>query len=410
MVSKKLTQGEVMNKKKVLIVHNYYKIFGGEDTVVENEKSMLEKNGHKVFLYTKNNQDINTDGILNKLKAFVNTIFSYKVYKEVKELIKREGIDIMHVHNTLLLVSPSVYYAAFNNKIPVVQTLHNFRFICPAATLARCGGICTLCPNKGMIHSLKNKCYRKSFLQTLSVYLMFKFHNIIGTYRKVNAFIALTEFNKNLFEKYSVSMRNIFVKPNFSATNIKGCSNRVIEDYFVYFGRLDEIKGVRNLLEYWSQYNDSKLVIIGSGPEENYIKKFIDENKIENIELKGFMERNQAHSILSRCKAIIIPSIWYEGFPMSIVESFFLGVPVIGSKLGNIESVIEPGYNGLLFNPNSANEFLEAIRAIDTNIEYNEKLNTGAYNTYINKYTEELNYCNLMEIYNLAKDDSCGDI
>ncbi|MCP1450452.1 glycosyltransferase [Priestia megaterium] len=207
-------------KKRVLIVHNYYQIPGGEDTVVNNEKKMLEEKGYEVWFYSRNNDELKSMSRLRKLFLPVTTIFSFKTYVEVKNIIKRNKIGVVHVHNTLNLVSPSVYYAAFTTKTPVVQTIHNFRLLCPGALLYRNGNVCVDCIDKGLKCAVVHKCYRESRLQTLACVITLKIHRFLGTYRKLN-YICLTEFNKkklleiNKGKKQIIDPSKVFVKPNF---------------------------------------------------------------------------------------------------------------------------------------------------------------------------------------------------
>ena len=182
-------------KQKVLIVHNYYQIPGGEDTVVANEKKMLEEHGHKVVLYSRNNSEIKEMSKLQKLKLPFTTIFNPRTYKDIKKLIKEENINVVHVHNTLNLISPAVYYAALSCKVPVVQTIHNFRLLCPGATFYRDGHICEDCVQQGLKCAVKHGCYRDSKVQTLICVVSTIFHRMTGIYGKIN-YICLTEFNK----------------------------------------------------------------------------------------------------------------------------------------------------------------------------------------------------------------------
>ncbi|GAB1800831.1 glycosyltransferase [Priestia megaterium] len=207
-------------KKKILIVHNYYQIPGGEDTVVANEQRLMEQNGFEVLLYSRNNSELKT---MNKFKKFflpITTIFSIKTYREIKRIIKQNKIDVVHVHNTLSLISPSVYYAAFSTKIPVIQTIHNFRLLCPGALFYRDNKICEDCVDKGLKCAISNKCYRGSRVQTLGCVLTLKIHRLLGTYKRIN-YICLTEFNKekllllNKGEKQVIDPNKVFVKPNF---------------------------------------------------------------------------------------------------------------------------------------------------------------------------------------------------
>lgn len=210
-----------MGKKHILMVHNYYQISGGEDTVVSNEKRMLEEHGHEVTLYTRDNSEINKLSKIEKLCLSFTTVFNIRTYREVKRLIKKEHIDIVHVHNTLNLISPSVYYAALSCKVPVVQTVHNFRLLCPGATFYRDGHICEDCVEKGLWCAVKHRCYRESRLQTIACVINTKVHRMTGVYRKIN-YICLTEFNKekllllNSRGKRIINPKKVFVKPNFT--------------------------------------------------------------------------------------------------------------------------------------------------------------------------------------------------
>ncbi|WP_122639135.1 glycosyltransferase family 4 protein [Romboutsia sp. Marseille-P6047] len=385
-----------MKKQNVLMAHNYYQVPGGEDTVFHNEVKMLEKNGHKVTKYTRHNDEIK-GGILSKLKLGIETIFSLKTYKEVKKLIDENDIDVVHVHNTLPLISPSIYYAARSKKVSVVQTIHNFRLLCPGATFTRNGEICEDCLARGLEQSLKNRCYRNSLSQTFIMYTMLKFHRLIGTHKKVN-YITLTNFNKNKILNLVNDERKVYIKPNFIEKRDK--VERELKDYFVYIGRLEDIKGINFLIEAWKEVNKKvNLYIIGDGPEKDRIKIFIEENKLNNIKILGFMEREKAFDIIRKSIAVIVPSQCYEGFPMTIAESFALGVPIIGNNLGNVSSLIKNEYNGLLFEKNSMLSLKSKVEKLFYNKELNIELGNNAYSTFYKYYTDDKNYEALINIY-----------
>ncbi|SHK18341.1 glycosyltransferase family 4 protein [Tepidibacter formicigenes] len=393
-----------MKKCNVLMAHNYYQVPGGEDTVFHNEVEMLKKNGHKVIKYTRHNDKIKESGIFGKLKLATETVFSFKTYKEVRSLIDKNDIHVVHVHNTLPLISPSIYYAAISKKVPVVQTIHNFRLLCPGATFTKNGHICEDCLSKGLRQSLKNKCYRNSLLQTYIMYFMLKFHKIIGTYNKIN-YITLTEFNKNKILNLVKDDKKVFIKPNFISKKEK--TQRNLEDYFIYIGRLDEIKGINFLVNSWKDIDKNiKLYIIGDGPEKENIEKYIKESKINNIKLLGFMDRLSAFEIIEKSRAIIVPSKWYEGFPMTIAESFSLGVPVIGSNIGNIGCIVNDENNGLLFEKDNKQSLKEVVERVFYNKQFNIQLGNNAYNTFLDYYTDEENYNILQNIYSRVVGDN----
>ncbi len=210
------------DKIKILIVHNYYQIPGGEDTVVENEKKLLEDHGHEVLLYSRHNSELKTLSKLQKIFLPITTVFNPRTYKEVKRIIREKHVDIIHVHNTLSLISPSVYYAAFSCKVPVVQTIHNFRLLCPGATFYRDGHICEDCVSNGLGCAVRHSCYRGSRAQTLACVINTWIHRKIGTYGKLN-YICLTEFNKRKLlelnrpgKKQIIDPERVFIKPNFT--------------------------------------------------------------------------------------------------------------------------------------------------------------------------------------------------
>lgn len=387
-----------MKKKKVLIVHNYYKIPGGEDSVVENEKNMLLENGHDVVLYTRHNDEIKSKGILGKLMLPFDTIFSFKTYIEVKKRIKEENIDIVHVHNTLPLISPSVYYSAKHCKVPVIQTIHNFRLLCPAATLTRDNKICEECIEKSLICSIKNKCYRGSLMQSIVSAFTLGFHRLIGTYNKVDGYIALTKFNKNKLMSL-VNEDKIFIKPNFvKKDNEIFKENR--DNYFLFLGRIDELKGIRLLVEVWKDIDNSKLFVLGKGPLEKDIRQYIKDNNIKNIDLLGFKQKNEVMEFISNAKALIVPSQWYEGFPMTIVESLSLGVPVIAGDIGNLTMIIDDGKNGLVFKYNDKKSLIDKINELQNDTELLKKISEGALESFNRSYNSVKNYELLMDIYN----------
>mgnify|MGYP003304420793 CR=1 FL=1 len=382
------------NKQKVLIVHNYYQIPGGEDTVVSNEKKLLEKNGHEVVLYTRHNSELKSFSKMDKISLPFSTIFNLRTYKEIKEIIRKEKIEIVHVHNTLNLVSPSVYYAAVHSHVPVIQTVHNFRLLCPGATFFRDGHVCEDCLSKGLSCAVKNKCYRGSRIQTLACVVSTIIHRTLKIYGKLN-YICLTEFNKEkLLHLKQIKERKVFVKPNFveAAKEIVPYEQR--KDQFVYVGRLEEIKGMDILLGAWKNMGENapKLLMCGKGPLEEWCHTFINENKLENIEMLGFVPNEQVRELVGKSKALILPTQVYEGFPMTIAESFAAGTPVIGSDLGNTGSLIENGKNGWKFQPKSIKELAEAVQKIRESFE-------GLDDDMMSKYSAEKNYEQLRNIY-----------
>lgn len=380
-------------KQNILIVHNYYQIPGGEDTVVANEKKMLEEHGHKVILYSRNNAELKQMSKFQQLFLPITTVFNPRTYKEIKRLIKTENIEIVYVHNTLNLISPAVYYAARAMKIPVVQTVHNFRLLCPGATFYRDGHICEDCVESGLWCAVKHKCYRGSRIQTLACVISTWFHRMTGIYGKIN-YICLTDFNRQkLLNLKQIKLERVFVKPNFVESKDGFVPEENRENQFVFAGRLDKLKGVDILFEAWKRMGDTapKLVVCGTGPMEDWCKTFIQQNDV-NIEMRGFVSNAETLKIIANSKALILPTQWYEGFPMSIVEAFSVGTPVVCSDLGNAGIIVEEGVTGCKFRADSAEDMINAVRRCDGMCE-------STMSESNHKYSDVRNYEMMKKVY-----------
>lgn len=383
-----------MNKKStVLIVHNYYQIPGGEDTVVTNEKQLLEKHGHKVFLYNRYNSELNTMPILLKIFFPLMSIFNIRTYKEVKHFIKEKKIDIVHVHNTQFLISPSVYYAALAKKVPVIQTIHNFRLLCPCATFYRNNHICEDCLKYGIKCAIKYGCYRNSRIQTFICVINTLFHRMTRIYSKIN-FICLTSFNKNkLIYLKQINPKNIYVKPNFIESTDIFIPEEERLNRFIFAGRLDKLKGIDILFEAWKKMGNHapKLIVCGTGPMEHWCQNFVEMNNI-NIELKGFVNNKEIRNLLAYSKALVLPTQWYEGFPMSIIEAYSVGTPVVCSNIGNAGDIVKENVTGCKFEPDSTDELIRAVRRCNG-------LCKSTLSEYQKMYTADKNYEELIHIY-----------
>lgn len=388
-------------KQRVLIVHNYYQIPGGEDTVVANEKKLLEEHGHEVLLYTRHNSEMKTMSKVQKLLLPFSTIFNWNSYREIKRIIKTEKIDIAHVHNTLNMISPSVYYAALHCRVPVVQTIHNFRLLCPAATFYRDGHICEECLKKGLGCAVKHRCYRNSKIQTLACVISLRIHRLLGIYGKLN-YICLTDFNKEkLLHLKQIKESKVYVKPNFvkEAENIVPYKER--KNQFIYVGRLEEIKGTRLLLESWKLLGEAAptLLVCGRGPMEEWAKEFVAKHQLTKVKLLGYVDNHQVKRMIGESKALILPTQVYEGFPMTIVEAYAVGTPVIAPDMGNAGNLVIPEVTGMHFDYRSAASLADTIRS------FKEFDSAQIHDIYEENFSAEKNYDNLKKIY-----DCCGSI
>lgn len=384
----------------ILVVHNRYQIPGGEDTVFEAETAMLRKHGHHVAVYERSNSELNGMGKLQKLTVPFSMIYSFRTAREIRDLIQREQIQLVHVHNTLLLISPSVYYAALKQQIPVVQTIHNFRMICVNGICYRDGRICEDCITKNLFCAIKHRCYRSSLFQSTACVVSTLVHRAAGIYRKLN-YICLTEFNRDqLLKQGQISESQIFIKPNCMEAPASIVPHEKRKNQIIFAGRLDESKGILFLLEVWKrmEVHPFELRIYGSGPLEEECREYIKCHELRDIQLCGRKDHEELLNIISESNALILPTRWYEGFPMSMLEAMSRGTPVIVPDLGNAGSLTVNSVTGYTYQPDHAED---CIRALNENLNINETV----FQYFKDHYTEEKNYRILMEIYQKVTGD-----
>ena len=381
---------------KILQVHNYYQYSGGEDVVLKNEFDLLTSHGHEVSQFTKSNKEINNYSFIEKSKLFFDTAYSKRVYEDISEIIKRNKPDICHVHNTMPLISPSVYYACSENNIPVIQTLHNYRLLCSNAYLFRDDKVCEECIGKSPYNSVKYGCYRDSKLQTFSLARTIEKNNKWGTWNnKIDSYIALTEFAKHKFIEGGLPGDKLRVKPNF-LSNDPGI-NYDSQNHFLFAGRLDVTKGVNVLLDSLQFFHEGmKILLAGDGPLKSAVQNS------SKVKYQGQLDRIELIKKLHASVSLIFPSIWYEGMPMLIVEAFACGKPVIASNLGSMAELIQDGKTGLLFDPGNATDLAEKINWAYLHKEEMKQMGINARKEYEQKYTAERNYDLLMKIYSEA--------
>ena len=389
-------------KQKVLMVHNFYQIGGGEHTVFENEKKLLRENGHQVIEYTRSNDELKASALKKILMPFT-AVFSIKTYREICAMIRKEKIDVVHCHNTFPLVSPAVYYAAWKCGIPVIQTVHNFRFQCPCGVFYRDGRICEDCVKSGLGQALKHGCYRNSKIQTAVVVIMLKIHRWLGTYQKLR-YIFLTGFNQEKFRPLlGNKVDQEFVKPNFEYIELPEFAEEQRDfNQFVFAARLDENKGVPFLLNAWKNIKDKKLIIYGNGPLESLVRQAAAEDPM--IEYKGFRPQKEIFEDISHSAAFLFTGEWYEGFPMTLVELMALGRPALCSDIGNGADIVSSAESGLLYQNGSAEDFIEKIGQISDSVR-NQQFCINARRNYEENYTPRKNYKILKRIY----DEVCAE-
>jgi glycosyltransferase involved in cell wall biosynthesis len=388
-----------MNHLNILLSHNRYLTRGGEDESVDSHHRLLVEKGHNVTFYEKNNEEISEIG---KIKTAKNTIWSHDSAKEVKDLINKNKIDILDSQNFFPLISPSILSAAKKKNIPVIQTLRNFRLICPNGLFFRDGGICEDCLGKRIPYpAIKNKCYKDSTAGSIVASSMVSVHNYRKTwYKDVDYFIALTNFSKEKFIESGLPAEKIIVKPNFVYPDPG--SGQGTGDYLIYVGRLTVDKGVKTLIEGWKLANkrNLKLKIIGEGPLEEYVKENM--RKDSSIEYLGKLPVQEVYKYMGEAKLLIFPSEWYETFGRVAVEAFAKGTPVIGTNIGAMNEIITEERTGFKYKVGNYEDLSSKISYALSNEDKLAQMRLNARFEYLNKYTADKNYERIVDIYDMA--------
>lgn len=394
---------------KVLLGHNFYRSTApsGEDAVYRNERALLERH-IEVIPYERFNDEIDESTLGKKIGLALDGAWSKRTYQDLSALIKKARPNIAHFHNTFPQISPSAYAACRDNGVPVVQTLHNFRFICPGGLLLRDSRPCEDCVGTNLLPALRHRCYRGSLPATSALVWMLQRNRWRGTYRTmVNRYIALTEFAVSRLAAGDVPKQRISIKPNFAP----GLSTPGPGDggYAVYTGRLSVEKGVRTLLSAWKLLPEVRLKILGDGPLRPELEQLVAQENLP-IEFLGFCNRDTVMNIVGRAAVQIIPSECYEGFPLAVVEAYACGTPVIASRIGSLDEVVEEGVTGVKFEPGNSRDLAVKVHAFWSNAVQRSILRQSTRGMFEQKYTEDRNFETLMTIYEaVIKDDPCVD-
>ena len=377
--------------------------------VFDAEVTLLRAKGVSVSTFCKANKNIDR---INQLSAAFNLTYCKKARNDLYALLQRKKPDIVHIHNFFPLISPSVYDACIDCGVPVVQTLHNYRLICPGAFLMRDGKVCEDCIVGSPYNAVRYGCYRGSRIATYPVSRMVDHHRRKKTWAtKVNRFIALTNFARDKFIQAGFQSDKIMVKPNFISQRHDSCCrshdeicNINIEDNIsaLFVGRLSDEKGILTLAKAWVSL-DVQLKVIGSGPLRH--KLSLNGTKISCL---GNLNRDLVIQEMKSSSFLVMPSEWYEGFPMVLVEAFSCGLPVIASRMGGMVEIVENGITGLHFEPGNSDDLVGKVRWMIEHPKGRQKMALNARRIYEERYTAEKNYQMLIEIYQQATYDACS--
>jgi glycosyltransferase involved in cell wall biosynthesis len=387
---------------KILLCHNFYKQPGGEDQVFADETWLLESHGHQVVKYTRHNDDVDQ---MSRWSVACKTLWNRKTYGALRRMIRRERPDLMHCTNTFPLISPAAYYAAQDEGVTVVQTLHNYRLHCVNGFFLRDGKICQDCLGKSFSWpGVRHGCYRGSRAGSAVVAALQTFHRARKTWSNaVDLYVTPTEFARDKFIEGGMSQQKIVVKPNF--VHPDPGPGQGSGQYAVFVGRLSLEKGVDTLLDAWSRLPERfGLKIVGDGPMAEQVRRAAAGD--DRIEWLGWRDLESVCSIVGEAKVLLMTSIWYEIFGRTITEAFAKGTPVIVSRLGAMAELVEDGRTGLHFEHGNAADLVAKVQQILADESALGAMRQHARDEYEAKYTPEANYDMLLDIYQRARGGS----
>ena len=393
----------------ILLIHNTYQLPGGEDVVVAQESNLLMRHGHEVEIYKRSNDELNSLSFPQKL-GLINRIVSAKDSKSaVRHLITKSKPDVVHVHNTFLMISPSVYEACEEKNVPVVQTLHNYRLLCPASTFYRNGAVCEECVTGSLRRSVQHGCYRDSYSMSATMALVLSIHRSRQTWlKKVDAFIAISRFVGDKFVDSGFPAKKVFVKPNFVDPDPGERTGP--GEYALFAGRLSPEKGVSTLIEAWRRLPKAiPLVIVGEGPSRERLRAEVSAARTNDIRFAGRLERNEVSEAMKKAAFLIVPSVWNEPFGLVLAEAFACGTPVIGARVGAIPEMLDHEVTGLHFAPGDPDDLAAKVAWAWKHQSEMAAMGQSARRVYEEKYTARANYRLMMEIYASAIDRTNRD-
>jgi glycosyltransferase involved in cell wall biosynthesis len=389
----------------ILLSHCHYRSSApsGEDAVYRNERALLEEHGHTITPFELFNDDIDDSTFASKISVARATVWSQSSYDAVAKLIRLSKPDVAHFHNTFPQMSPSVYAACQDHGVPVVQSLHNYRFVCANGLLLREGKPCEDCLTGGVFNALRHRCYRNSLPATTALVWMQVSNRRNGIYEnQLNRYIVSAQFPIPRLIQGGLPKHRLMIKPNFLPNPPTYSGAR--EHYAVFVGRLTAEKGVHTLINAWKHLPGIPLKILGDGALRAELEQIVREHQLK-VEFLGYQSRDQVLSIVAKAALQIIPSECYEGFPMAMLEAYASGTPVLASRIGSLDELVEEGKTGRKFAAGDAQDLARIARHMLDDPAQLRQMGGSARETFDQKYSAERNYEILMDVYREAIND-----
>jgi glycosyltransferase involved in cell wall biosynthesis len=380
----------------VVLVYNHFRTPGGDAVMFEAEADLLRRRGWRVATVSDATPDVL--GAAQRVALGAEAVWSRRWRRRFHTVMTRLRPDVVHVHNTFPVMSPSVLYAAKEGGARVVQTLHDFRLVCPSAICYRDGAPCEDCVGRQVAWpALAHGCYRGSRVQSAAPVAMLAMHRALGTWdRAVDRFLAPSTSQVDVLVRGGIPAERIRVVPNFVDPDPGlGGADR---PYCLFVGTLSEHKGVGIMLEAWAGLSDVPLKVVGSAPTRGEDARS-GPREVAGVEFLGRRPRREVLQLMRAARLLIVPSTWYEVAPMAILEAFACGVPVVASRVGSLIELVEDGVQGLLFSPGDARDLAAKVRGAWDHREETERMGAEARCTYERRFTADAHYAHLLEAY-----------
>ena len=395
---------------KILLCHNHYAIRAGEDQVFASEMQMLRARGHTVISYTRDNADIASISLFRKIQSVLFGIYNPRTVKDIKDIVRREQPDVAHVHNVFPLLSPSLYCTLKSMQVPVVQTIHNFRFFCCNGLLLHGNKTCSPSPLL-LLRCVFSRCYRNSFFYSAWYAAIIFWHRFRKTFvRCIDRYIVLNTFTRDVFIRNGFDQARIIVKPN--AADVPELVSSGVHDYAVFIGRFSTEKGVITLLDALKRLPAFPVKLIGSGPLDDYVKQAVSSKSFSHVELLGYLPFDDCCRYAADALVSIFPSECYENCPLTVITSLWYGTPVVASHIGGIPDFV-PEQAGWLFEPGNADALAERLQWIYTYRSDVIAMRDSVKAYARDRFSPDTNYRQLLAVYQSLVHDplsgvSCG--
>jgi glycosyltransferase involved in cell wall biosynthesis len=402
---------------KVLMCNKFLFEDGGPERYILELSDMLEKHGNQVVyfamqhpknikteyskyfvsqVFLSNHRKVNWK---EKMKTSLKIIYSIEAQKKIERLISEQKPDLAHLHNIYHQISPSILPILQKKGIPVVMSLHDYKLVCPNYSLMTQGEVCEKCNSSKYYQAVLHKCVKDSFSASLLNCMEMYVHKFLKLYEKnVDLFIAPSLFMQEKLSEFGLDKSKIFYLPPW-VKEIESSPSYNYSYFFLYFGKISKEKGVETLIRAMEKIKKGQLLIAGEGEEKDRLQNYTNQNRIDNVKFLGFMERSQLNELIRACRFVVLPSEWYENSPSALYESFALGKPVIGSRIGGIPELIQDGVNGLLFEPKNTEELKEKITYLYHRPLLAQKMGMAARKFVEEKYSAEEYYNKLLSVY-----------